>query len=54
MEIIKTKEIEEYINRCYENLDLNYQNDFLDGYIEKEDEEEAKKELLQAGQREFL
>ena len=54
MEIIKTKEIEEYLNKCYENLDLNYQNDFLDGYIEKEDEEAAKKELLQAGQREFL
>lgn len=54
MEIIETKEIEEYLNKCYENLDLNYQNDFLDGYIEKEDEEAAKKELLQAGQREFL
>ena len=54
MEIIKTKEIEEYLNRCYANLDANYQNDFLDGYIEKKDEEEAKKELLQAGQREFL
>ena len=33
MEIIKTKEIEEYLNRCYANLDANYQNDFLDGYI---------------------
>src|SRR5574344_735247 len=54
MKIKSDKQIEDYIKRCYSNLDLNYQNDFLDGYIEPENEEEAKKELLQAGQQEFL
>lgn len=54
MKIKPDKQIEDYIKRCYSNLDLNYQNDFLDGYVEPENEEEAKKELLQAGQQEFL
>ena len=45
MKIKPDKQIEDYIKRCYSNLDLNYQNDFLDGYVEPENEEEAKKEL---------
>ena len=54
MKIIPDKEIEAYIERCYANLETNYQNDFLDGYVDPKDEEEAKKELLLAGQQEFM
>lgn len=54
MKIIPNKEIKAYIERCYANLDTNYQNDFLDGYVDPKDEEAAKKELLLAGQQEFM
>lgn len=53
MKIAETKEIKEYLARLKENIESNYQNDFLDGYIEPKDEKEAKNELLLAGQQEF-
>lgn len=53
MKILPNEHIKDYIERCYKNLDSNYQNDFLDGYVDPKDEEEAKKELLKAGQQEF-
>ena len=53
MKIIKTKEIENYLNRINNNLYTNYQNDYLDCYVELKDETKAKKELLKAGQQEF-
>ena len=53
MEIIKTKEVYKYLDRLKNNLSFNYQNDFLDGYVDLKDEKKAKKELLLAGQQEF-
>ena len=53
MKIIKNKEIVDYLNRIKVNLDSNYQNDYLDGYVEINDELEAKKELMIAGQQEY-
>ena len=53
MKIIKNKEIVDYLNRIKVNLDSNYQNDYLDGYVEINDELEAKKELMKAGQQEY-
>ena len=54
MEIVANKEIKAYLNRIKKNLDSNYQNDFLDGYVSLKDEKEAKKELYLAGQQEFI
>lgn len=53
MIIKNTEEIKKYLKRIKHNLDQNYQNDFLDGYVDIKDEEKAKKELLDAGQQEF-
>lgn len=53
MIIKNTEEIKKYLKRIKHNLDQNYQNDFLDGYVDIKDEEKAKKELLNAGQQEF-
>ena len=40
MRIKQTKEIRSYLKRLQTNIDANYQNDFLDGYVEIEDEKE--------------
>ena len=53
MIITPTKEIKDYLNRVKKNLDSNYQNDYLDGYVDVNDELEAKKELMKAGQQEY-
>lgn len=53
MKIIKNKEIVDYLNRIKINLDANYQNDYLDGYVDIKDELAAKKELMKAGQQEY-
>ena len=53
MIITPTKEIKDYLNRVKKNLDSNYQNDYLDGYVDINDELEAKKELMKAGQQEY-
>lgn len=53
MKITKNKDIISYLNRLKENIDANYQNDFLDGYVDQKDEKLAKEELLLAGQQEF-
>lgn len=54
MKIANNSEIRDYLDRLKENIESNYQNDFLDGYIEPKDELEAKKELILAGQQEFI
>lgn len=53
MKILKTKEICAYLDRLKNNIEANYQNDYLDGYIEQKNEELAKNELTEAGQQEF-
>ncbi len=53
MKIVKNKEIVDYLNRIKRNLDSNYQNDYLDGYVDIKDELKAKKELRDAGQQEY-
>ncbi len=53
MEIVKNKEIVDYLNRIKRNLDSNYQNDYLDGYVDIKDELKAKEELRDAGQQEY-
>ena len=53
MKINTTEEIRKYFRRLKRNLNQNYQNDFLDGYVDIKDEKEAKKELFDAGQQEF-
>lgn len=53
MHITPTNEIKSFLSRCTNNINNNYQNDFLDGYIDRKTENEAKKELLQAGQLEL-
>ncbi len=45
MKIVKNKEIVDYLNRIKRNLDSNYQNDYLDGYVDIKDELKAKEEL---------
>lgn len=47
-------EIKRYLKRLKANLKANYQNDYLDGYITPNKEKEAKRELMLAGQQEFL
>ncbi len=54
MEISSNSEIRSYLNRLKKNINSNYQNDFLDGYVSLKDEKEAKKELYLAGQQEFI
>ena len=54
MEIIANKEIKAYLDRIKRNIDSNYQNDFLNGYVSLKDEKAAKKELYLAGQQEFV
>ncbi len=53
MKIVKNKEIVDYLNRIKRNLDSNYQNDYLDGYVDIKDELKAKEELRDAGQQEY-
>ncbi len=53
MKIVKNKEIVDYLNRIKRKLDSNYQNDYLDGYVDIKDELKAKKELRDAGQQEY-
>lgn len=54
MIIKKTPEIIAYLNRLKTNIYANEQNDYLDSFVDEKDEEAAKKELLEAGQQEFL
>ena len=54
MEISSNREIRSYLNRLKKNINSNYQNDFLDGYVSLKEEKEAKKELYLAGQQEFI
>ncbi len=53
MKIVKNKEIVDYLKRISKNLDSNYQNDYLDGYVDIKDELKAKEELKAAGQQEY-
>lgn len=53
MNIKKTKEIIKYLDRIKENLYSNYQNDYLDCYVDIKNANKAKKELLLAGQQEY-
>ena len=43
MRIKQTKEIRSYLKRLQTNIDANYQNDYLDGYVEPNVEKEAIK-----------
>ena len=54
MKIQKNKEIEQYLKRLKTNIYQNTQNDYLDCYVDIKDEKKSKKELLEAGQQEFM
>ena len=53
MKIKATSEIKKYLNKLNKNLYANYQNDYLDYYVDLKDEKKIKKELLHAGQIEL-
>ena len=54
MEIKKTKEIQAYLNRLEKNIKANYQNDYLNGYIDSKDEKKAIKELIASGEQDTI
>jgi hypothetical protein len=53
MEIADTPDIEAFLDRCFQNLLRNDQNDYLDVFADPQDEAAMQSELAAAGQQEF-